>query len=226
MKEEQTKTELTADELLSLHSEEFKEFLEERRKKAKEAKARSDRELYRRMVDDEIERSIPVLRDISSRIKQGKIEVQANFKAILEMKAELLGTSGREGQKSHTFTNSEGDKRITLGVYETDGYRDTVEEGIGIVKDYISGLAKDEKTKALVGMVFKLLSRDSRGTLKASRIIQLRKIAMEIGDERFLEGVRIIEESYQPATTKQFIRAEVKDPSGAWTTIPLGMTEC
>ena len=100
-----------------------------------------------------------------------------------------------------------------------------MEDGIAIVKEYIEGLAKDEKTKALVSMVLRLLARDTKGTLKASRIVQLRKVAMETGDDRFIEGVRIIEESYQPAVSKQFIRAEVKNDNGAWIAIPLGMTE-
>lgn len=82
-----------------------------------------------------------------------------------------------------------------------------------------------KKTQALVNMVFRLLSRDKQGTLKASRIVQLRKIADEIGNERFMEGVRIIEESYQPEISKQFIRAEVKDNNNQWRPISLGMTE-
>ena len=147
-----------------------------------------------------------------------------NFKTILELKGNIFKTV-RDDQKSHTFTNSEGSKRITLGVYVTDGYRDTVEDGIGIVKEYIESLAKDEKTKSLVSMVLRLLSRDAKGTLKASRIVQLRKVAEETGDSRFLEGVRIIEESYQPEVSKQFIRAEQKDVNGMWRSIPLGMTE-
>ena len=117
------------------------------------------------------------------------------------------------------------EKTQYLGVYVTDGYRDTVEDGIAIVKEYIESLAKDEKTKALVSMVLRLLARDAKGTLKASRIVQLRKVAMETGDERFMEGVRIIEESYQPEVSKQFIRAEIRDNNGMWKPIPLGMTE-
>ena len=93
------------------------------------------------------------------------------------------------------------------------------------MKEYISSLANDEKTEALVNMVFRLLARDAKGTLKASRIVQLRKVAQDTGDERFLEGVRIIEESYQPEVSKQFIRAEVKNENGMWKPIPLGMTE-
>ena len=40
-----------------------------------------------------------------------------------------------------------------------------------------------------------------------------------------MEGVRIIEEAYQPVISKQFVRAEMKNEDGMWVTIPLGMTE-
>lgn len=204
---------------------EFEAFQQAKAKKTAEEKAKADREMYRQMVDEEIEHSIPVLLGISEEIKESKQKVLDNFKTILEMKSDLFKTKVRDDQRSHTFTNSNGDKRITLGVYVTDGYRDTVEDGIAIVKEYIASLANDEKTQALVNMVFRLLSRDAKGTLKASRIVQLRKVAEDTGDARFLEGVRIIEESYQPEVSKQFIRAEVKDKNGMWKPIPLGMTE-
>lgn len=204
---------------------EFEAFQQAKARKAAEEKAKADREMYKQMVDEEIENSIPVLLGISEEIKESKQKVLDNFKTILEMKSDLFKTKVRDDQRSHTFTNSKGDKRITLGVYVTDGYRDTVEDGISIVKEYIASLANDEKTQALVNMVFRLLSRDAKGTLKASRIVQLRKVAEDTGDARFLEGVRIIEESYQPEVSKQFIRAEVKDKNGMWKPIPLGMTE-
>lgn len=204
---------------------EFEAFQREKARKAAEEKAKADREMYRQMVDEEIENSIPVLLGISEEIKESKQKVLDNFKAILAMKSDLFKTKMRNDQRSHTFTNSAGDKRIKLGVYVTDGYRDTVEDGIAIVKEYIASLANDEKTQALVNMVFRLLSRDAKGTLKASRIVQLRKVAEDTGDARFMEGVRIIEESYQPEVSKQFIRAEMKDRNGMWRPIPLGMTE-
>lgn len=213
---------------VSMTDEERTEFEAFRREKqAREAaeRAKRTRADYKQMVDDEIEHSIPQLIDISDVIRERKQQVMDNFRTILEMKADIFPLRRRDGQRSHTFTNSEGTKRITLGVYVTDGYRDTVEEGIGMVKDYITSLAGDERTQALVSMVLRLLSRDSKGTLKASRIVQLRKVAEDMGDERLLEGVRIIEESYQPEISRQFIRAEVKNEHGAWTSIPLGMTE-
>lgn len=175
-------------------------------------------------MDETIERAIPSLECLSQGIKETKQSILDDFRNVIEMKADVLKLK-KDGQRSDTFTNSAGDKRITVGVYVTDGYRDTVEDGIAIVKEYIEGLASDAKTQSLVKMVLRLLARDAKGTLKASRVVQLRKIAEESGNERFMEGVQIIEESYQPAISKQFIRAEVKNENGAWVCIPLGMTE-
>ena len=123
---------------------EFAAYRQAKAKKAAEEKAKADREMYKQMVDDEIENSIPVLLGISEEIKESKQQVLDNFKTILEMKSDLFRTKVRDDQRSHTFTNSKGDKRITLGVYVTDGYRDTVEDGIAIVKEYIASLANDE----------------------------------------------------------------------------------
>ena len=205
--------------------QEFEAFKAAKAKKEAEQKAKEQRELYSKMVDEEIENSIPELSSLSEQIKTTKETVYGNFKTILEMKQEIFASKIKDSQRSHTFTNSDGNKRITLGVYVTDGYRDTVEEGIDIVKEVISGFANSAETESLVKMVLKLLSRDAKGTLKASRIVQLRKIAEESGNERFIEGVKIIEEAYQPAVSKQYVRAEMKDEKGQWKVIPLGMTE-
>ena len=141
------------------------------------------------------------------------------------MKAEIIGLK-EGGQFSHTFTNSDSTLRLTLGVNTVDGYRDTVEDGIAMVKAYIQSLATDDKTQALVGALLRLLSKDGQGNLKASRVLQLRKMADESGDERFLEGVKIIEESYQPTETRRYIRAQWRDPgTNSWRNIPLGITD-
>ena len=205
--------------------QEFQAYRAEKARKEAEQRRKQLREDYARMVDEEIEAAMPELQSVSQDIKTIKGKVIDNFQAVIGIKRELLQMKDQDMPRSHTFTNSAGDKKIILGNYVTDGYRDTVEEGIAKVREYIESLASDEKSKALVGMVMRLLSRDSKGTLKASRIVQLRKIADETGAPEFMEGVRIIEESYQPAVSKTFVRAEYKDEKGIWRQVPLGMTE-
>ncbi len=204
--------------------QEYEAFKAERQKKAAAAERKRQRESYAAMVDEEIKTTIPILRELSEQIKTVKNTVFGNFETILKMKSEVLGIT-KDDQRSHTFTTSDSRLRLTLGVNTIDGYRDTVEDGIAMVKGYIQSLAKDETSKALVNAVLRLLSRDGQGNIKASRVLQLRKMAEETGDEKFIEGVRIIEESYQPTETKKYIRAEYKNDKGAWVIVPLGMTD-
>lgn len=220
MKENEKQTvEMSADELAA-----YNEFKVKREKELTVEKAKRDREAYKDLVDETVESAVPLLLSLSEGIKETKSTVMKNFRTVIDMKSEVMKLT-KDEQRSHTFTNSKGTKRVTLGVYVTDGYLDTVEDGIAIVKEYIEGLASDAKTKSLVQMVMRLLARDVKGTLKASRVVQLRKVAEESGNERFMEGVQIIEEAYLPAVSKQFIRAEVKDVNGMWKAVPLGMTE-
>ena len=192
-------------------------------RKAAEAKRKSDREAYTALVDETIAAVMPELTKISEAIAQKKTAAAEAFRGALEMKAELFGV--KDDQQSHTFTNSEGTMRITIGHYMLDNYRDTVNEGIAMVKTYIESQARDDASRALVKAILRLLSRDEAGNLKASRVLQLQKMAEETGNERFIEGVRIIQESYQPTPSKDYIRAAVRDESGAWVAVPLSMTD-
>lgn len=202
----------------------YEAFKAEREKKRREAERKEQRKNYAALVDDEIAAAIPQLREMSEALKTVKDAVFSNFKTILDMKSEILGVSP-DDQFSHTFTNSDSTLRIMLGANCIDGYRDTVEDGIAMVRAYIESLAKDDATKALVNAVLRLLSRDGQGNIKASRVLQLRKMAEDSGDERFMEGVKIIEEAYQPTVSKKYIRAQYKDDKGAWKYIPLSMTD-
>ncbi len=203
---------------------EFEAFRAEKKKKELADARRAARTNYAALVDEEVPKAVVKLQGLSNIIRTAKAEVYGDFDAVLALKSEAIGLP-RDNQRSHTFTTSDGKYRLTLGVNTIDGYRDTVEDGIAMVRGYIESLAKDATTQALVAAVLRLLSRDATGNIKASRVLQLRKMAEEVGDERFLEGVRIIEESYQPTETKQFIRAEVRDENGAWRIIPLSVTD-
>lgn len=217
---------MTAEEFAA-----YQAFKAEQAKKEAEARIDALRDNYANMAESFINRTIKKLTPLSENIKKKKAEVLDEFSALQKLKSELLEIDGKDMPKSHTFTNKAGDKRVTVGVYETDNYDDTVEEGIAIVKGYIEGLAQDERSQQLVKMVMSLLSRSANGALKASRVVRLHKLADESGDPRFIEGVRIIEAAYRPAISRTYIRCEVRqiDPETQvvkdWEALPLGMTE-
>ena len=187
-----------------------------------------DRELrdtYAQLVDDEIDAATDMLTQLTTDMATIKETVMSNFRSVIDMKTETLGLSKPQGQYTHTFTNSDSTRRITIGNYTIDSYRDTVEDGIQLVTSYIQSLARDQDSQALVKAVMQLLSRNSKGQIKASRVLQLRKIAEEVGDPQFIRGVQIIQDSYQPEISRSFVRLEVKDPNTqTWTIVPLNIS--
>lgn len=183
------------------------------------------RDTYAQLVDDEIDAATDMLTQLSTDMATIKETVMSNFRSVIDMKTETLGLSKPQGQYTHTFTNSDSTRRITIGNYTIDSYRDTVEDGIQLVTTYIQSLARDQDSQALVKAVMQLLSRNSKGQIKASRVLQLRKIAEEVGDPQFIRGVQIIQDSYQPEISRSFVRLEVKDPNTqTWTIVPLNIS--
>lgn len=209
----------------NISAQELEEFRRYKAQKAREEQRKALQSDYVDLVDNEIGAAYVQLSLLSTEMAQIKRAVFDNFRSVIEMKTEQLGLGKEEGQRTHTFTNSDSSIRLTLGNYTVDTYRDTVEDGIRMVTDYIESLAKDDASSALVSAVLRLLSRNKSGQIKASRVLQLRRLAEESGSEQFLEGVKLIEESYMPQVSKSFIRIESKDAeTSEWKNIPLSLS--
>lgn len=212
---------MTADERA-----EWEAFKAEKAKKEAAELRKQQRETYQELVNEELAAAIPELRALSEQIKTTKDTLFSNFRAVLDMKADVVGFK-EDGQYSHTFTNSDSSLRLTLGVNTVDGWTDMAETGIAMVRRYLESLATDDKSKALVNTVLRLLSKDRQGNLNASKVLQLQKMAEESHDDQFVEAVKIIRESYQPTETRRYIRAQYRDEStgNAWRNIPLSITD-
>ena len=214
------------EEQVTMTPEERAEYEEFRAKKAQEreeAARKVQREEYARLVDDEVAAAVAQLEELSEQMATIKKTIFDNFDTIIRMKREVMSLCKPDGQYTHTFTSSDSRCRITLGNRMVDDYRDTVEDGIAMVKDYITSLAKDEDSAQLVGLIMSLLERNKSGALQPSRVIRLRQLADKRQDPRLLEGVKIIEDSYQPYASSTFVQAEIKGATG-WVTIPLNIS--
>ena len=216
---EQTNITMTAAEL-----KEFEAY--KAAKAAQQAKEVRKKNLntYNAMIDEQVNETIPELQSVSEQLSMVKKAVFDNFQSLLDMKKDVMKIT-KDGQRSHTFTNSDGNFRIILGYHVLDNYKDTVQDGIDMVKEYITSLAESDETKSLVDMVLKLLSKDQKGNLKASRVLQLRQIAEQVNNEKFTEGVEIIMNSYAPTPSKKFIQAFAKNDKDEWEVIPLSLTD-
>ena len=210
-------------EEIRLTASEAEEFRRYKEAKERERLKKENRDAYKQLVDEAVREVFPSLQEVSSNLAKSKQGVYERFADALKLKEEIFNT--KADQKSNTFSSADGLYRITLGNHQTDDYDDTVNEGIAKVKEVISSFANDDNSRLLVSAIMKLLSRDAMGNLKASRVMQLRKLATDSGNAELIDGVEIIEKAYRPQISKTFIRAEHKDDNGKWVSVPLGMTE-
>lgn len=216
---EQTNITMTAAEL-----KEFEAYKAAKAEQQAKEERKKNLDTYNAMIDEQVNETIPELQSVSEQLSMVKKAVFDNFQSLLDMKKDVMKIT-KDGQRSHTFTNSDGNFRIILGYHVLDNYKDTVQDGIDMVKEYITSLAESDETKSLVDMVLKLLSKDQKGNLKASRVLQLRQIAEKVNNKKFTEGVEIIMNSYAPTPSKKFIQAFAKNDKDEWEVIPLSLTD-
>ncbi|UOH77334.1 DUF3164 family protein [Ornithobacterium rhinotracheale] len=188
-----------------------------RRKRQQE----EDRKAYKDLVNEELPRIAGMLKTLSQNISQVKLFAFENLKTLLDLKSKAYGV--RDTQQSHTFSDDKGNT-ITYGFRIIDGWDDTVTAGIDKVREFITSLAKDEATGKLVHAVNQLLKKDAKGNLKASRVLELTKLAEDFNNDNFTDAVNIIRQAYKPQRSAFFVDASYTDAQGKKVNIPLSIS--
>lgn len=191
----------------------------EAQERAEKQKREDDVNAYKDLVAGFCHRTKERMLALSGQMRQHKDEVFSEVEAVIQLKEALYDT--KVDRHSNSFT-ADG-ITVSLGRRTNDGWDDTVEVGISKVKDFLAGLAKDENSGKLYKAVMQLLSKDRKGNLKASALLQLEKYAAEWKDPLFSEGVAIIREAYSPVETCDFISVSYKDENGKVHAIPLSL---
>lgn len=185
-----------------------------------EAKKDQDRESYKALVAETVPKAMWKLCAASEIITNAKTETFKFFENILALKNQVYGL--KEKQQSHTFSTDK--EEITIGYRINDGWDDTVTAGIEKVQNYITSLATNEETSALVKIVFNLLKKDAKGNLKGSRVLELQKLTKDFDNAEFTDGVAIIADAYKPVRSSWFIEASIINEDGTKTNVPLSMS--
>ena len=205
-----------ATDLTHLTQEELKAELQRR-----EQVLNKNRQAYKELVDEYIPQIIGKLQQYSEQMSEVKYRTFEALKILLDTKNDVYDVKGE--QQSHTFTDKNGNT-ITYGFRVIDSWDDTVNAGIEKVRDFISSLAKDEDSAKLVNVINRLLKKDAKGNLKASRVLELTKLAQEFNNAQFTDAVDIIAQAYRPQRSAYFIEANTLDEQGKKCNIPLSLS--
>lgn len=198
----------------------------EAEERAEKDRKRMERNTYEDLRNAQVLSTFKQLQKISSELEQAKQRVFDEFSALLKMKQELFELTEEQmlSQGSHTFTSADGDVSVIIGHNVIDRWDETVSVGVERVNEWLKGLARDENSSMLVGMIRDLMKPNKEGVLKANRILDLSKKAAEIGDKDLIEAVDLIRDAYRPAKTSTYVKAKFKDDNGQTRWLPLGMS--
>lgn len=180
-----------------------------------------ERETYKRIKDEAVKEAFAQLSELSATMTRLKEQIFERFNTVIDLKDELYKT--KSDRQSDTFTTEDNSVSIKLGNRINEGWDDTVDVGVQRVKDFLKTLAKDEESGALVETVMRLLSKDRKGNLKASKVLELEQMANKSKNEAFIEGIQIIKDAYRPVPSVQFIEVRYKDFNGNVISLPLSM---
>lgn len=193
----------------------------EAQERADSQKRQESIDAYKQMVDEFCADSFERMKKVSELLRAEKERVFAAADLLIEQKEALFKT--KSDRHSNQFTTSDGKVTVALGYRTTDGWDDTVNEGIAKVKEYLSSLAATEEGAKAVNIILKLLAKDKKGNMKASSMIQLEQEAAKNGNPLFVEGVQIIRDAYRPVDSCQFISVSYKDDNGVKHVLPLSL---
>ncbi len=186
----------------------------------KQNKKSADRTAYKALVADVIPEAVDLLRQTSDQLTEVKAHVFNLFRDLLTIKASVY--SIKDQQQTHSFSDDQ--YSITIGYRVNDSWDDTCHSGVQKVNEFIKSLAKDADSAKLVNTIFRLLKKDAKGNLRASRVIELQKMADEFQSAEFKDGVDIILKSYKPSRSCWFIEASYTSASGVKNSIPLSIS--
>ncbi|MDR1681898.1 MAG: DUF3164 family protein [Candidatus Symbiothrix sp.] len=207
---------LTPEEKTALFAQ-----LESEQKSEKE-RIVQERETFKTLKDETIREMFEELKKISKQLYFVKGVVFSRFDTIREMKNDLFKT--KSDRKTDTYTTGDGRISITVGNRVNEGWDDTVEVGIEKVRNFIKTLAKDENSANLVETIMSLIAKDRKGNLKASKVLELEKLAKKCNDAGFNDGIAIIKDAYRPAPSRQFIEAKFRDDNDREHNLPLSIS--
>lgn len=193
----------------------------EAEERAEKQKRQDDIDAYKQCVDEFCQDVFGRMKKISELMRLEKERVFANANTLIQEKERLYDT--KQDRHSNQFTTSDGKVTVALGYRTNDGWDDTVNVGIAKVKEYLKSLTSTEEGAKAVDIILKLLTKDKKGNLKASSMIQLEQLAEKYGNPLFIEGVQIIRDSYRPVDSCQFISVSYKDENGVKHVLPLSL---
>ena len=189
--------------------------------KLKEEKAQADREkkAYERKRDETINFLINRALEVSGALA----DLKELCETKMEEQAEHLNNYGmiRSNSKGgFSITNTEGDFRITRRRDTEPKWDERSLKAQDLIKEFLTETVKKRDLK-LYQILISFIERNDQGDLEYARVMNLLQHADKYDDPRWVEGLKLIKESYSNHLKGFGYELKRKGKNGKWETVGL-----
>lgn len=212
---------MTAETVDQLSTAELEAILA-RKKAAEKAKKEQARKAYEANRDSLISHLIAKAREVEEELKAFKEMVHK----AMDEQAIALGEYGgiRSNSKGgFSITSSCGNLRVTRRLDTVPQWDERGEKAISLIKEFLGDTVK-KRDKKLFGILISFLERNKAGDLEYAKVYMLLQHEDKYTDERWVEGLSLLKESYHLMLKGFAYELKVKDHYGKWQTLNLNFS--
>lgn len=192
----------------------------------KQAKAQKEKDKARMSYERQRENTIRKIVSRAKSLSQILLEFKQLIAEEMETQHQALTEYGEirgNSKGGFSITSADGSMRV-IRTRDTEPFWD--ERGtkaVVMLKEFLEETAK-KRDKDLFEILMGFLSRNDKGDLEYAKVFHLLKHRNAFSDPRWIEGLNLLEESFQVNLRGYGYEIKVKDEQGKWQMIGLNFT--
>lgn len=200
---------------------ELEALLAKRKKEAKDNQAKAKKQ-YEKERDATIEEMFAEANEHAL----GLMRFKQKMHTIMESQKNKLSEYGsiRSSSKGgFSITHTDGITQITRRRDTDPIWDERAQKAVELIKDFLGDTVK-KRDVDLYDILIGFLERNIKGDLEFSKVMELLNHEDKFNDERWLEGLRLIKESYSQGFKAFGYEFKQKDAQGKWKTLSLNFS--
>lgn len=201
--------------------QELKELLKEREEKARQ-KEEKERKEYEASRDKNIEALMSEAMELTERLSVFKERCHSVMQQH-EVKLNEYGKIRGNSKGGFSITHSNDELRITRRRDTEPSWDERGKKGLELVKEFLHSSLK-KRDKELFELLLSFLERNKAGELEYGRVFSLLSHKSKFSDERWTEGLRLLQQSFNHHFRGYGYEFKHKGDGGKWQSLPLNFS--
>ncbi|WP_343530852.1 DUF3164 family protein [Pedobacter sp.] len=192
------------------------------RKKQENAKREADKKVYVGQRDYIIDELFSEAKDLALSVSRFKQKMHSVMD-IQKQKLEEYGAIRSNSKGGFSIFHSDGITQITRRRDTDPVWDERAHKAVELIKDFLSDTVKKRDAK-LHSILLGFLERNAKGDLEYAKVMDLLNHEDKFEDARWLEGLRLIKESYSQSFKAFGYEFKQKDNYGKWKALALNFS--